>query len=595
MKMNIRIPLAGLLFIAIAFGSGYVVGDSGNDKDNNLIAQSPVDGIDCEHTPLYTFQTGQTGGSYICSALSTSTPVPPTATVSPTSTSNPTATFTPTTVPTPTPQPSPTATLVPPSPTATISPSAQLVRSGNWGYTVSGATVQPPVKVEVLSGTNVIQTAFENFSPYCAYGDPNNGSPCNVPSLNSGTYIVRATANTSSGVLTAQHTVVIGGITPTPVPPTPVPSATVSPTPSLSPTPGGNVIILSNVGPRFTLVAVSNITYRCAPGTVLDGGANPSTLTGGVAFVFTGNANNVTVENCEIRHYSTPVQEAALQARGDNWVFRNNHVHHNLRVGIQGTQGSQILNNNVHNNGQMGIKLVGSDSRPATGLVSGNEIGPNNGFLNNDGGVGEIGGTKFVRTVDLKVTNNHVFNNVRAGLWTDINNVRTLYEGNLVEGNGGMGIVHELSYDAIIRNNIVRDNGRENWSSSSKWLFGCNILIQNSEGLAAPIEVHNNTVVITRGNGSEPGGGICVIDQDRGESFSNITGYKWRARNVLIRDNIITGIEYNVFAIGFPDIARTGYPISQANIVYRDNLLNGVIKNPSIVPPATGGGGLKGK
>ena len=56
---------------------------------------------------------------------------------------------------------------------------------------------------------------------------------------------------------------------------------------------------------------------------------------------------------------------------------------------------------------------------------------------------------------------NHVHHNEGPGLWTDIDNIHTLYEGNLVEHNANVGIFHEISYDAVIRNNIVRDNGLE--------------------------------------------------------------------------------------------------------------------------------------
>ena len=45
------------------------------------------------------------------------------------------------------------------------------------------------------------------------------------------------------------------------------------------------------------------------------------------------------------------------------------------------------------------------------------------------------------------------------GLWTDINNIYTLYENNIIEDNVRGGIFHEISYDATIRNNTIRRNG----------------------------------------------------------------------------------------------------------------------------------------
>jgi parallel beta-helix repeat protein len=37
--------------------------------------------------------------------------------------------------------------------------------------------------------------------------------------------------------------------------------------------------------------------------------------------------------------------------------------------------------------------------------------------------------------------------------------MNTLYENNRVENNAAIGITHEISYDAVIRNNAIRGNG----------------------------------------------------------------------------------------------------------------------------------------
>src|SRR5690606_14643000 len=113
----------------------------------------------------------------------------------------------------------------------------------------------------------------------------------------------------------------------------------------------------------------------------------------------------------------------------------------------------RVRNNQVLEQGQLGIGGVGDNV-----LIAGNEVAWNNtaGFRWG----WEAGGSKFARTHDLVVRNNHVHDNNGPGLWTDIANTRTLYEGNRVEDNTGPGIFHEISYDAVIRNNTVRRNAR---------------------------------------------------------------------------------------------------------------------------------------
>ena len=71
----------------------------------------------------------------------------------------------------------------------------------------------------------------------------------------------------------------------------------------------------------------------------------------------------------------------------------------------------------------------------------------------------EAGGTKFVKSDGLVARGNFVHHNGGPGLWSDIDNIRTLYEGNRVEDNAREGIVHEISYSAVIRGNTVLRNG----------------------------------------------------------------------------------------------------------------------------------------
>ena len=52
------------------------------------------------------------------------------------------------------------------------------------------------------------------------------------------------------------------------------------------------------------------------------------------------------------------------------------------------------------------------------------------------------------------------------GLWCDIECRNVVYENNLVENNQHIGIFHEISFKAVIRNNVVRHNGSGNEAGS---------------------------------------------------------------------------------------------------------------------------------
>jgi parallel beta-helix repeat protein len=115
---------------------------------------------------------------------------------------------------------------------------------------------------------------------------------------------------------------------------------------------------------------------------------------------------------------------------------------------------------------------------------------------------------------------NYVHDNKGPGLWLDGNNIYALYEGNRVVDNYGPGIDHEISYDAVIRNNVVEGNGF-GWTG---WVDGAGILVNTSPN----VEVYGNTV---RNNND----GIAGIHASRGSG--NYGPYQ--LKNLWVHDNVI--------------------------------------------------------
>jgi hypothetical protein len=202
-------------------------------------------------------------------------------------------------------------------------------------------------------------------------------------------------------------------------------------------------------------------------------------------YAFSGNASNVEIDHITVEKYATPALQGAIGGYswglGSGWDVNVVESTLNHGGGISLGARSQILNSYIHHNGQIGIKF----SYAANCLASNNEISWNNtlGFDPE----WEAGGSKFWSTTNLVVSANYVHDNYGKGLWTDTNNVDTLYDGNSVVNNQGVGIQHEVSYSVIIRNNTVKGNA----AAPTTWLGDAQIRIISSRqaAMASPSSI----------------------------------------------------------------------------------------------------------
>jgi parallel beta-helix repeat protein len=225
--------------------------------------------------------------------------------------------------------------------------------------------------------------------------------------------------------------------------------------------------------------------------------------------------DHVTIRNLVIEHYAPGVQAAAIRGGGEAWywVVEDCEIRENRNIGLAASTGWLIRDNYFHHMGSLGVSGAGDHI-----TLEGNEIA-----FNNTDGVDshwEAGGVKFVWSDYLVLRGNYVHDNKGPGLWLDGNNIYALYEGNRVVDNYGPGIDHEISYDAVIRNNVVEGNGF-GWTG---WVDGAGILVNTSPN----VEVYGNTV---RNNND----GIAGIHASRGSG--NYGPYQ--LKNLWVHDNII--------------------------------------------------------
>lgn len=241
-----------------------------------------------------------------------------------------------------------------------------------------------------------------------------------------------------------------------------------------------------------------------------------------VEHAFISSANDVIIRNLVVEKFATRAQSGAIQAQepqngpmGSNWLLEELEVRLNHAVGIKAGDATTMRRIEAHHNGQLGIAA----SRGTDVVLELSEIHHNNtrGFSSG----WEGGGTKFTYTDGLVVRNNTVHHNLGPGLWTDIDCYDTLYEGNRSFANTGPGIFHEISFDAVIRNNEVYENG----FGQPEWLWGAGILIAASSG-----------VEVTANNVYDNADGIAAIQQDRQRSDD---GQVWLLRDLWVHNNTI--------------------------------------------------------
>jgi hypothetical protein len=233
-------------------------------------------------------------------------------------------------------------------------------------------------------------------------------------------------------------------------------------------------------------------------------------------FAFESTATDVSISNVIVEKFANAAQKGAIHAReGVRWTIENCEVRLNSGAGIGVGSGSRVRNCDIHANGQIGIAGNGRDIR-----IEHNHIWSNNiyGF----DGTWEAGGAKIALSDGVTFRGNHVHDNNGPGLWCDINCRHVLYEDNLVERNQDIGIFHEISFNAVIRNNVLRHNGL----GDRGWFWVSDIVLAASEG----VEVRDNKLTVARERC-----GIILIDQGRRDN-----GNRYKTRNNTVLANEMT-------------------------------------------------------
>jgi len=341
------------------------------------------------------------------------------------------------------------------------------------------------------------------------------------------------------------------------------PQASIScPSGAVQLSPGSNVQSIVNSHPAGTTYCFAAGTYaqqQISPqagdkyigvkGAILDGQNT-------VVHAFSSYGTGVTVENLSITRYNNAYQDAPVNG-STNWTIKNNEIYGNSAAGVDVTTGTSVVANYIHDNGQKGYTILGSNVVFTDNEISNNN--PNDAYDPNSA-TGDTGGGKAWQTTALTMNYNYVHDNHGPGLWSDTDNQGTTYEYNDVENNWAGGIFHEASWDAVIANNVVKNNANIKYCTYALWCS--NIQIASSGGVNGKIiDVYNNTVV---SNGAQGGNAIGLIAENRGSNGTSGLYGAWLVQNVHVHNNNVN-MSAGGGNGGESDTGDTGIYTSQGN------------------------------
>jgi hypothetical protein len=265
------------------------------------------------------------------------------------------------------------------------------------------------------------------------------------------------------------------------------------------------------------------------------------------------SADDVTVTGLTIEHFASRPQAGALQV-GPGWKVTANEVRWNHAVGIMVIEGdnAELSRNTVADNGQLGIgQYKSANVRITANLVTRNNT---DGFWIADW---ESGGIKSTRSSG-EVSGNDVIANRGIGIWSDIAEYDRRITGNRIRDNAADGIRYEISYSAVIDQNVVEHNGFGTGRGSGGTLWdGGGINVNTS----ADVQVRGNLIKDNRN-------ALSIQSRTRGEGPRGT----YVLRNVLVEGNLVVMTDAGA-SLGVVENKRS--PTQPGAITFRRNSYQG--------------------
>jgi Bacterial Ig domain/Right handed beta helix region len=259
---------------------------------------------------------------------------------------------------------------------------------------------------------------------------------------------------------------------------------------------------------------------------------------------FFGPANNITIQYLTIEEFADMYPVGAIGmyhganelTQGVGWTVENSEVKLNHGFGVRVGYRLHVLNNYIHDNGQLGID--GGMATPETPaqeaadsgiLIQGNTISHNN-YAHFAAGFG-AGGFKVGSTSGVVLRGNTIQHNAGTGLHFDEDSLNEFVDGNIVTDNtDGGGIAQELgSGISTFRNNFVARNGAH--VNSNHWVYQIGVHVSSG------VDMYCNVIEIPAAEGGI--GGWAIIASPRGSNRFPPFQYRATTGNAFHHNTVI--------------------------------------------------------
>jgi hypothetical protein len=210
-------------------------------------------------------------------------------------------------------------------------------------------------------------------------------------------------------------------------------------------------------GQYTQVIPGSGATFTGAPGAVLDGQHSNY-------YAFGGDATNVTISYLTIQNFGTTGGNQNQGVVNENseagWKIDHTTIQDNAGAGTMLGSDNTLSYDCLTKNQQYGFNAY-SDSGPSNLVLEHNEISDNDTYNweAHQSGCGCSGGGKFWDVNGAVITDNWVHGNESVGLWADTNNRSFDISGNNISDNFSYGLIYEISYNALIKDNVFERNG----------------------------------------------------------------------------------------------------------------------------------------
>jgi hypothetical protein len=220
-------------------------------------------------------------------------------------------------------------------------------------------------------------------------------------------------------------------------------------------------------------------------------------------YAFGGPANHVMIQYLTIQEFANMYPAGAIGVshgpdalvQGTDWTVDHCEIRLNHGAGVRIGYRMHILNNYIHDNGQMGIGGgLGTPNNPVTEstnaeiLIQGNTINHND-YAHFAPGFG-AGGFKVGATSGVSLRHNKIEHNEGSGIHFDEDSQDEFVDGNIIIDNSdGDALVQEIGEGrSVFRNNIVLRNGAH--VNSDNWAY--QISVRSSTG----VEIYCNVMEV---------------------------------------------------------------------------------------------------